>query len=340
MKSDKKIFIAFLLNLSFSVLECVGGIVTGSVAILSDAVHDLGDAISICLAFLLERKSKKKPDETHTYGYGRYSVLGGIVTALILLLGSILVIYNAILRIIHPSPVHYNGMMALAVVGVVVNLVAAFITGDGHSLNQRAVSLHMFEDVLGWIVVLVGAIVMRVTDVALIDPIMSIGVSLFILIHAMKHLKEALDLFLKKVPRGINVLDIKEDILVMEDVMDVHHIHVWSMDGLHHYATMHIVTNADAHAVKEKVRDTLRVHGIVHATLELEAEDEPCHEPHCHVEAAPRGGHHHHCRAETRKAHRTVCLSCWVRKNAGITRIPAFLNLVAGGRFELPTFGL
>lgn len=294
MKSEKKILIAFLLNLCFSIFEFVGGIFTGSVAIVSDAVHDLGDAISIGVSFFLEKKSQKQPDETYTYGYARYSVIGGVVTTLILLFGSIMVIYNAILRIINPAPINYSGMILFAVIGAVVNLVAAFFTREGHSLNQKAVNLHMLEDVLGWIVVLVGAIVMRFTDFALIDPMMSIGVALFILINVVKNLKEALDLFLEKTPHGIDVCETKEYILDIDGIIDVHHIHVWSMDGLHNYATMHIVTNTDGHEIKEKIRKELREYGIGHATLELESVGEFCHEQHCHVEAELCGYQNHH----------------------------------------------
>ena len=189
MKSEKNILIAFLLNLCFSIFEFVGGIFTGSVAIVSDAVHDIGDAISIGVSLFLERKSRKQPDETYTYGYARYSVIGGLVTTLILLFGSIMVIYNATLRIISPTPIDYNGMIIIAIIGTSVNLVAVFFTTGGHSLNQKAVNLHMLEDVLGWIVVLIGAIIMRFTDISIIDPIMSIAVAVFILINAVKNLK-------------------------------------------------------------------------------------------------------------------------------------------------------
>lgn len=294
MKSEKNILIAFLLNFCFSIFEFIGGIFTDSVAIVSDSVHDMGDAISIGVAFFLERKSKKQPDETHTYGYARYSVIGGAFTAFILLVGSIMVIYNALIRIINPRPIDYNGMILFAVIGAVVNLVAAFFTKDGCSLNQQAVNLHMLEDVLGWIVVLVGAIVMRFTNLTYIDPVMSIGVALFILINAVKNLKEVLYLFLEKTPRGIDVNEIKEHVLALDGVIDVHHVHIWSIDGFHNYATMHIVTNADSHKIKDMIRKELREHRIGHSTLELELEGEPCHEPHCHVEAEPSGHYHHH----------------------------------------------
>lgn len=294
MKTEKNILIAFLLNLLFSVFEFVGGIFTSSVAIVSDAIHDMGDAASIGVSYFLEKKSKKQPDETYTYGYARYSVIGSVITTLILLVGSCFVVYNAVRRIISPAEIHYNGMILFAVVGVLVNFCAAFFTREGDSLNQKAVNLHMLEDVLGWAVVLVGAILMRFTDLAIIDPILSIGVAVFIFINAVKNLKEALDLFLEKTPRGVAVSEIKEHIMEMEGVLDVHHIHIWSMDGHHNYATMHIVTAADPHEIKDAIREELREHGIGHATLELEGDGEHCHERHCHMEFEAHSGHHHH----------------------------------------------
>ena len=294
MKTEKNILIAFLLNLFFSIFEFVGGVFTGSVAIVSDAVHDIGDAASIGISYFLEKKSKKQPDETHTYGYGRYSVIGSVITTLILLFGSCLVVYNAVYRIITPTEIDYNGMIIFAVVGVAVNFCAAFFTREGDSLNQKAVNLHMLEDVLGWAVVLVGAIVMRFTDIAIIDPLMSVCVAVFILINAVKNLKEALDLFLEKTPRGIQVAEIKENILALEGVLDIHHIHIWSMDGFHNYATMHVVTDDEPSLIKTAIRKELKKHNIGHATLELEEDWEHCREKHCRVEVKSCGCCHHH----------------------------------------------
>ena len=294
MQTDKNILIAFMLNFAFSVFEFIGGIFTGSVAIVSDAVHDMGDAASIGISYFLEKKSKKQPDEKYTYGYARFSVLGSIITTVILLFGSVLVIFNAVNRIIEPTEINYNGMIIFAIIGTSINFAAAFLTRDGKSLNQKAVNLHMIEDVLGWVVVLLGAIVMRFTDFALIDPIMSIGVAVFILVHAIKNLKEAIDLFLEKTPHGITIQEMREHIAQLEGVLDVHHIHIWSMDGQAHYATMHIATNADAHQIKEKIRAEAREHGISHVTLELESEGEPCHEKNCSVTFTANALCHHH----------------------------------------------
>ena len=294
MKSEKNIFIAFILNLAFSLFEFIGGAFTGSVAIISDSLHDMGDAASIGVSYFLEKKSKKQPDDKYTYGYARFSVLGSIITTFILLFGSIMVIYNAIHRIIQPTEINYNGMILFSIIGVCVNFSAAFFTREGNSLNQKSVNLHMIEDVLGWIVVLVGAIVMKFTNFALIDPIMSIGVAVFIFTNAALNLKEGIDLFLEKTPHGIDIDEIKEHITNIDGVLDTHHIHVWSMDGHNNYATMHIVTNRNSCEIKQKIREELHRHGITHTTLELESEDEPCHCKHCHVEFQVTSGHHHH----------------------------------------------
>ena len=294
MKTEKNILFAFILNLAFSIFEFIGGIFTGSVAIISDAVHDIGDATSIGASYFLEKKSKKQPDEKYTYGYARYSVIGSVITTLILLFGSAMVIYNAVLRIINPTEINYNGMLIFAIIGICVNFGAALITRKGDSLNQKTVNLHMLEDVLGWIVVLIGAIVMSFTDISIIDPLMSIGVAIFILINAIKNLGKALELFLEKTPRNLSISELREHIQKIDGVIDVHHIHVWSMDGYNNYATMHIVANDNAHNIKSKIRDKLKEHGIGHVTLELEAENEHCHEKYCHVGFVPHSGHHHH----------------------------------------------
>ena len=299
MKTQRNIFIAFILNLFFAFFELAGGIFTSSVAIMSDALHDLGDAASIGLSFFLEKKSKKEPDNTHSYGYARYSVLGGVITNLILVAGSFIVLTGAAERIINPVSIHKDGMIVFAVVGVLVNLTAAFFTKGGGSFNQKAVNLHLLEDVLGWIAVLLGGFLIKFTNLEIIDPLISIAVSLFILFSACRNLKEATDLFLEKTPHGIDIEKIKAHIMEIDGVIDVHHIHIWSLDSYSNYATMHIVTNKDTKEIKLKVKHRLDHLSIHHTTLELEEQDElcqdiccqthihdGCHDTHCH--------HHHH----------------------------------------------
>jgi len=243
--------------------------------------------------FFLEKKSKKKPDNNFTYGYVRYSILGGLITTVILLVGSILVIYNAIGRIIHPVEVNYQGMIMFAIIGVIMNFIAAYITREGDSINQKSVNLHMLEDVLGWVVVLIGATIMNFTDIRIIDPIMSIGVALFIFLNTLRNLKQILDLFLEKTPQNINIDHLKKHLQTIEGVDDIHHVHVWSIDGYNNYATMHIVTKSkDIKKIKEKIREELEEHGICHAILETE--DEICKNVECNANLHIEEKHHHH----------------------------------------------
>lgn len=295
MKTEKNILIAFILNISFSIFELIGGLFTNSISILSDAIHDFGDALSIGLSLILEKISKKNPDSNYTYGYARYSILGALITTTILTVGSIFVIISSIKRIISPEDINYNGMIIFAIFGVIINFLAAYFTKDGYSVNQKAVNLHMLEDVLGWVVVLIGSILMKFTDIRLIDSIMSIGVALFILINAFKNLKSILDLFLEKTPANIRVEELKNHLLKIKEIKDIHHIHVWSLDGNNNYSTMHIVTDTkDPVKLKKAVRNEMLKHNIIHTTIEIEGSDEKCLDKECHVDIKTSHHHHHH----------------------------------------------
>ena len=295
MKSEKNILTAFILNISFSIFELIGGIFTNSISIISDAVHDFGDALSIGISLILEKISKKKPDEKYTYGYARYSVLGALITTIVLTIGSIFVILGGINRILNPKPINYDGMIIFAIFGVVINFLAAYFTREGNSINQKAVNLHMIEDVLGWVVVLIGAILMKFTNISLVDSIMSIGIAIFILINAFKNLKDILDLFLEKTPKDISIEEIKNHLLEMKEILDVHHIHIWSMDGVTNYSTMHIVTEeSNAKELKKKIRKEMNELGISHTTIEIEDKNDNCEEKECEVKINNEVHHHHH----------------------------------------------
>lgn len=294
MKTDRNILVAFYLNMFFSVVEFIGGALTGSVAIISDSIHDFGDGLSIGASFILEKISKKKPDSKYTYGYYRYSVLGSVLQSVILLCGAILVVYNAVLRFIHPEPIHHNGMIVIAVFGLIINGAAVFFTSGEGSLNQKSINLHMLEDLLGWLIVLIGAVIMKFTQWNYLDPILSILLALFIAVNALKNLHSVLDIFLEKTPKGIDLDDLTCHLQHIDGVIDVHHLHVWSMDGYQNAATLHAVTEADMTFVKKEIREELKEHGICHVTIECEKPGEICPEEHCNGAIAEHGHHHHH----------------------------------------------
>lgn len=294
MKSEKGILIVFLLNLIFSIFELVGGLVTGSVAIISDCVHDIGDALGIGISYFFEKKSKRQPDEKYTYGYLRYSLLGSFVITALLITGSAAVIINSVKRLFNPVEINYDGMLIFAFAGVCVNLLAFFFVHGGHSLNTRAVRLHMLEDVLGWVVVLVGAVFMKFTDLSFVDPLMSIGVSAFIFTSAVKSLKQVLCIFLERVPKGLCVEHIKDSLCAIEGVRDVHHFHLRSLDGRINHASVHIVTDGNTAAIKEKVRNCLGEYGISHSVIETESVGEVCNSKKCLINTKRKTDCHHH----------------------------------------------
>lgn len=191
--------------------------------------------------------------------------------------------YSGVDRIINPVKINYNGMIIFAIFGVIVNFLAAYFTRDGDSINQKSVNLHMLEDVLGWVVVLIGSILMRFSDISIIDPIMSICVALFILFNAFRNFKEILDLFLEKIPNGVSIDELTEHIKKIKGVIDVHHIHVWSIDGNANYSTMHVVALGDIKNIKNKIREEMEEHGIVHTTIEIEEDIDECSSVECNV---------------------------------------------------------
>ena len=294
MKTEHNILVAFILNIAFSIFELFGGIITGSIAILSDSLHDFGDALSIGVSCFLEKKSKKKPDYKYTYGYVRYSVMGSIITTIILLIGSLFVIYESIKRLINPVEVNYNGMIIIAIFGVIVNFIATYYTREGDSLNQKSVNLHMLEDVLGWIVVLIGSILIKFTSISIIDPILSIGVAIFILYNACKNMKEVIDLFLEKTPSNIDIDELKKHLMEVNGVIDIHHIHIRSIDGYNNYITLHVVVNKYSKVIKDKIRKELNLYGIIHSTIELELKDENCNNDTCDINNLNNKKEHHH----------------------------------------------
>ena len=293
MKAEKSIFIAFILNLLFSVFEFVGGILCGSTAIMSDAVHDLGDAVSIGISLVFEKISKRAANEKYTYGYVRYSLLGGSMSTLILLVGSVGVAVVGIGRLCSPMEINYDGMIVFAIVGVVVNSAAAFFTRDKGSLNRRAVNLHMLEDVLGWAAVLVMAIIMRFTDISVLDPAVSVIIAAFIFVGAVRNIGEIIGVFLEKTPNGVGVNAVKEAVMGIDGVSDVHHIHLWSLDGQASLATLHLVCGDGCTDIKREVRRRLYEVGISHVTVETHGEGEECREYACAVSA--QSEHHAHC---------------------------------------------
>lgn len=278
---SKNIALAFFLNLFFCVIELVGGLLTNSVAILSDALHDLGDSVSLGMAWYFQKVSNRKPDEKYTYGYKRFSILSALLNSLILLSGSAIVLYESINRLFEPVQSDAKGMLLLAVLGVMVNGFAALRLRKGGSLNERVVSLHLLEDVLGWVAVLIASIVMIFTDWSILDPILSIGISCFMLYNVYQNLRKAFRVILQGKPDEVDETDLRESLLSLSPVLDLHDLHIWTMDSEYLVLTVHLVlpdsvTENERQALRAAAHKVLKSKGIEHATIEMESTSENC----------------------------------------------------------------
>lgn len=238
--ADGNILVALFLNLFFVFVEIAGGLLTNSFAILSDAIHDFGDCVAIGFAYFMEKLSNKAPDEKYTYGYRRYSLLSAIITSLILVVGSVFIIVGSVGRIRSPEVVHGKGMVIIAIFGVLINGIAVMKTHKGTGANERAISLHLLEDVLGWIAVLVGSAVIYFFKWYFVDGILSVLIAGFLLFESSKNIKEIFVVFLEKTPEYVDVKSFREAVEALDGVENTHHLHVWSLDGEKTMATMHV----------------------------------------------------------------------------------------------------
>ncbi|MBT3213967.1 MAG: cation transporter [Deltaproteobacteria bacterium] len=272
---------AFLLNFIFTLIEIAGGLWTNSVAILADALHDAGDSLALLLAWYLQKASGKERDQRFSYGYGRLSLLAALINGVILLAGSIVVIVHVIPRLFEPQIVDATGMFWLALLGIAFNGFAFWRNRSSQSLNAKMVNWHLLEDVLGWTVVLAGSIVMHFGDYPWLDPLMALGVTLFILWNVFKSLGRVTKIFLQSNPEGLDLSAIENELRTLNNVEDIHDVHAWSLDGKYHVLSLHVVISqiTDQESLvllKNQIRDQLHKMGIEHSTIEFELPTEAC----------------------------------------------------------------
>ncbi|NDJ35398.1 MAG: cation transporter [Chloroflexi bacterium] len=272
---------AFFLNMGFTLLELVGGIITNSVAITADALHDLGDSLSLGLAWFLDRYAGKQDDERYSYGYRRFSLLGALINALIQTGGSVIILAEKVPRLLDPQPGNAPGMIVFALVGMAANGAAVFALRGGESMNEQVGSLHLLEDVLGWAAVFVASVVLFFTGWTVLDPILSVLVTGVVLYGVVRAMRRTVDLFLQAVPEGIDLEDIATRITTTAGVLSAHHTHIWSLDGDHNVLTTHVVVpadlpRADVLEVKRQIAAIAAELHCEHVTIEVEFEGEDC----------------------------------------------------------------
>jgi cobalt-zinc-cadmium efflux system protein len=281
--------VAFFLNLAFTIIEFIGGFYTNSLAIMSDAVHDLGDSLSLGLSWYFQKVSNKKATTNFSYGFARFSLLGAIINSVVLTVGSIFIISEAIPRIISPEDSDAVGMMWFAILGIIVNGVAVLKLKSGTSINERVVALHLLEDVLGWVAVLIASIVMQFWDLPILDPILSLLIAGYVLFNVFKNIKESFTIILQGVPGKISTKEIETTLVALDEVEAMHDCHIWTLDGEFHVASLHIVLKdpsdnspEKSKEIKKKIRKLLHDRfSLEHITLELETTEEDCDYKEC-----------------------------------------------------------
>jgi cobalt-zinc-cadmium efflux system protein len=274
---EQRILYAVLLNVSLTILEVLGGFWTNSLAILSDAIHDFGDSVALGSSWILERKARKIPDKVRTYGYQRLSLFSALFSALVLVAGSLIIFFQAIPRLFNPQLVDAFGMLGLAIIGIILNGLGVVLLKKGQSLNEKVLSWHLLEDVLGWLIILIGSIAIYFWDIYIIDPIMTMGLTGFILYNVLKNLKETTNILLQGVPRHISLVKIEKNLLDIKGVLGVHDLHVWSLEGETDVFTGHVIIEdtfyGNPDQVRNKIKNVLLKHHIEHSTIELERKE-------------------------------------------------------------------
>jgi cobalt-zinc-cadmium efflux system protein len=275
---EKRVRFAAFLNIIFTIIEIVGGFWTNSLAILSDALHDFGDSIALLISWLLERGAKKSPNTYFTYGYQRLSLFSAIFSASVLIGGSFAIIIQAIPRFFSPELVNASGMMAIAVVGIIFNGAGFFLLKKGESLNEKVFSWHLLEDVLGWIGILISGFIIYFWKFYLLDPIITIVLTVFILYNVFKNLRETINILLQGVPKHINIEAVKRDIKAIKGILGIHDVHIWSLEGETDVLTGHVILDDETLKQPEQTKQNIKEmllnnHHLEHCTIELENKD-------------------------------------------------------------------
>ena len=282
--TGRNFILGIVLNLAFVLVEAGAGLWLGSLALLSDAGHNLSDVFSLLLALLAFRMMRIQPSQKYTYGYKRMTILVSLVNALLLFVAVAAILWSSVEKILHPSPVQGDVVAWVAGIGILVNAFTAylFFKGKDHDLNVKGAYLHMAADPLVSVGVLIAGVVIQLTGWYIVDPLIGIVVGVVILFSSWGLLRDSMTLTLDGVPRGIDPKKVKQTMLDQKGVIGVHHLHIWALSTTENALTAHVVVDdlAEEKEIKHAVKDALTGVGIQHATLELEKSGECAEQSH------------------------------------------------------------
>lgn len=303
--SNKKVLlISFIIITSYMIIEAVGGFLTNSLALLSDAGHMLSDSVSLVIALLAFQLGEKTASYSNTYGFRRFEIIAAMINGATLMLISLYIIYEAIIRFANPPEVATTGMLLISIIGLLVNLVVAWIMFRGgdteHNLNMRGAFLHVISDMLGSVGAIIAAILMMVFGWGWADPLASVIVAVLILRSGYFVLKDALHVLMEGTPKSVNVEELIKDIEKTEGIQGIHDLHIWSITSEMHALSCHAVvdsqlTVAESEAILRNIEHELEHKGISHVTIQLEtASHRHDNAILCQAKNKPLHVHHHH----------------------------------------------
>lgn len=270
-KATGNLLVVFILNIVFNVIVIIGGLITNSVAILADCLHDLSDTISIGLAWVLEHISQKDPNKNYTYGYQRFSILGAVITSIFVIIVSVVVVYESCSRLFCPVEPEAGWMLLVAIVGLIFKGISVFKLHKGETINEKVILFHLLSDVFGWVAILIISVILMFWNISFLDPLVSLIISLWLLYNMGKTLHESICVLLQKSPKNVDITEIESQIENLNHVDSIEDIHLWSLDGIDSILTLKLsIDNVDnGDKVKKEIYTIVSKYHIVDTTVEF-----------------------------------------------------------------------
>ena len=272
-KAGENLAFVFFMNLAFNIIVIVGGLATNSMAILADCIHDMSDTISIALAWALEKVAQKDSTDKYSYGYQRFSILGAVIISVFVIIMAFVILQEAIPRLFAPEGVDAEGMLLVAVVGIVFKSISVYRLHEGETFNEKAILFHQLGDVFEWVAILVLSLVLMIWDGApYLDPFVSIGIALWLIFNLGRNLYKSVEVLLQKTPDNFDVDEFKTQILSIEGVKNIDDFHIWSLDGIDSVMTLKVNVDFEKNVeeIKHEIYSISNEYHVVDITIELD----------------------------------------------------------------------
>lgn len=273
----KKLLWVSVFNMSITIVQIIGGLISNSLSLLSDALHNLGDSSAIFIAFLAGKRSQKTPDEQHTFGYQRIEILAALFNAVVLISICIFLFYEAYQRFVNPQPIKGKVMFIVATFGLLANLISVLVLNKDkdHNLNVKAAYLHLMGDTLSSVAVILGGVAIWKFNIFWLDPLITILVGIYIIYHTGGIIKQTVDILMQSTPSNINIKEIKKQVEKIDEIENIHHVHVWKLDDTQTHLEAHLnlkknIDMIEMMSIKNQIELMLKEHyQINHITLQI-----------------------------------------------------------------------